>query len=157
MDTPKLQILYWLVAPVGLLITAIVQRNHLKEFAQKWWKLLAFLFVIAGTIAAYCLGWLDWIGDLLHWFEHPVALPVWGLCLLVVACILFISVVWLVSHSLKRANTLAAQPMGRENHLPEHPRLVEANPLDYKQDNIYGALWTWSYIYQKINERSLVA
>src|ERR1017187_4024075 len=100
MDTPKLQLLYWLVAPVSLLITAIVQRHHLKEFAQKWRLPLVLLFLVAGFVGAYFLGWFDWVGDFLHLFWQPVQFPIWVLLLIIIACPLLIFVVWLIVRSL---------------------------------------------------------
>jgi hypothetical protein len=138
MDTQKLQILSWLLAPVTLAVTLIIHRNNLKMFLLKWWKALALFTFVTLLVAAYFNGRLAWL-------VRTVALPIWVWLLLVPAAIVLV-----ISCLLAWCKPSTKEPLATDEPLAP-------DPLRYTEADIFGARWHWRYINRRIDNESLAA
>jgi hypothetical protein len=125
-------------------------KERVAMFWAKWWKLI---FGVLGIVTLFAFWRLDW----LHWLSRPVTLPLWLLILLLVLIAGF--GVLLIATSLKNpllqiGMSHESSPMQRNSTQPAQPS--QSDWHNFVSDEIFGVLWKWRYVHNKLDEYSLV-
>lgn len=106
-------------------------REQGAKFWKKWRVLIFGLLGIVALIGAGRWGCFDWL-------KHDARLPLWLFVLIGLLVLLFFWVVWLVgSH--------------------QRTRKPDSDRLSYKNDEIFGVVWIWTYCFGLIDIHSFVA
>lgn len=142
-----------IVAVPVMLLTWFFKPKEFASFCKSTWPLLLVIFLIAGLIVTWVRGWFSWLA-------HPATLPLWLVILLFI--LLFVFGVLFIAASLKKSvvtiEPRRTVPPARETSYPTQP--TQPAQLDWHSfvsDEIFGVLWRWSYVYNRISDTSVIA
>jgi hypothetical protein len=98
--------------------------------------------VVLTLVTVWRWGYFDWM-------LRPITLPTWVLVLGLAAVSLFAWVVWLIAHALGLSK-LRKPPMphgGQESTASQWTKNATPDPLQYRNDEVFGVSWSWRYLH----------